>query len=647
MPTRPPAKSNTSLSEPSLDSIDVLAGAKKILGAARIPFEERPRVRDFFAYGELVASVAKDLTSKQKEALGFPFKDWAIGFRKLYDDFDALVAADPGMLYEPANPASLAFHCSPAYIRYFRAGNRTSKTQSGYMEHYLTVTGQHKWRPTNYPPVSTFIVAGLPFTSYAGAVFSKKFLTGEDSNPLSPLFPEGGKWLYHYDSRTYTITIACPDCANAHRAQSCKHAKSSIQLLSNEKSWEDLQGAAYTLGHFDEHVDEGFFDEARQRTKTTRGGIIVTGTPLHGFEAWEHRRLTSVFEEGPPTNLVNAKDPKSRPIISLHQCSMYQGGLVPKEDIDMEAALMDEFERDARIYGIPAPLAKNPVFDREALKNMKAKCRPAMRGTLHCDKVLTEIQEPTDVQFFSDISGPMRVWKQPEEGEIYIVAVDTASGLTDRVDKGLLKRDGDASCASVLRVFPHGLGLGLEMVAQYHGWLTPYEYATEVMKLAVKYNGALTVVELTGGLGLAVMQRLKNDFFYWNLYREPSNLANVKFRLDPKLGVDTSATTKPFMVACLKQFIREGRLSVYDEATIGEFTAFEQITVGAGGAVLSQPKYMGAGGAKDDRVMSLAIACSVTVSSPHLVFQAEYAKENRPEGPKVSKDMAGFKANDD
>ena len=627
-----------------MTELETLAHARHILRAARIPAGEVPPQKDFLVYGEIVAAAARDLTERQRAKLEFPLKDWAVAFRQLYDNWGDLIAADPMLAYEPANPTALAFHSSPAYIRYFRAGNRTSKTQSGFSEHYLVTTGQHRWKKLAPPPASTFIVAGLPFTSYADGVFARKFLTGEDRNPLSPMFPEGGKWFYHYDPRTYTITVACPPCANSGKAGTCRHPKSTIKLFSNENSWEVLQGAAYTLGHFDEHVDEAFFDEARQRTKTTGGCIIVTGTPLHGFEAWEHRRLTSVFLDGPPANLVVPSNPNSAPIVSLHRCSMYEGNLVPKEQIDMEAALMDEFEREARIHGNPSPLAENPVFDRESISVLKKACRAPTRGTLQTEKLLDELQVPTDVQFFSDLTGPLRVWKAPEEGEVYLMAVDTASGLTERVVKGLIKRDGDASCASVLRVFPHGIGIGLEMVAQYHGWLTPYDYATEVMKLAVKYNGALAVVELTGGLGLAVMQRLKNDFHYWNLYREPVNLANVKFRLDARLGVDTSATTKPFMVACLKQFIREGRLSIYDDATIEELNAFEQVTMGAGGATLSQPKYMGAGGAKDDRVMSLAIGCAVAISSPHLLFLSEHAQTAKPEGPAQSRDMSGFKA---
>lgn len=627
-----------------LEHRQALEYAKRILTKAKVPAEEVPRVSDFLKYAEVVAHAASSIPTKQREKLPFDFKDWALSWRDLHERWNRVVEADPMVAYEPANPASLAFHSSPAYIRYFRAGNRTSKTQSGYAEHYLVTTGQHRWRNFTYPPISTFIVAGLPFTSYSDGVFARKFLTGEDKNPLSPMFPEGGKWFYHYDERSHCITIACPQCAAKGAAGSCKHPKSTIKLFSNENSWEVLQGAAYTLGHFDEHVDESFFDEARQRTKTTGGCIIVTGTPLHGFEAWEHRRLTSVFTDGPPANLVDPTDPESNPIVSLHKCSMYEGGLVPKADIDMEASLMDEFEREARINGNPAPLTKNPVFDREATARLKKGCKPPMRATLFVKPEidLTKLQNPADVEIHSGLVGPLRIWKPPVEGEVYVVAVDTASGLTERVEKGLHKRDGDASCASVLRVFPMGLGMGLEMVAQWHGWLTPYDYATEVFKLAVKYNGALTVVELTGGLGLAVMQRLKNDFFYWNLYREPTDLAAVNFKLDARLGVDTSATTKPYMVACLKDFIRKGRLLLYDDATIEELNAFEQVTTGAGGAILEKARYMGAGGAKDDRVMSLAIGCSVAQSSPHLLFVAAAAEETKSEAPSASKDMGAL-----
>lgn len=623
---------------------EALAGAKVITSLARV--KNLPTLRNFLEYGQVVAYAAKGLTPKQQERLGFNFLDWAETWRSLYDDFDALVQADPMLLYEPANQAALEFHQSKAYVRYFRAGNRTSKTQSGYAEHYLVTTGQHKWRAFPPPPASTFIVAGLPFTTYAPGVFQKKFLDGEDANPLSPMFPIGGKWFYHYDERQHCITIACPGCAHSGKASTCPHPKSSIRLFSNDNGWEVLQGAAYQLGHFDEHVDEDFFNEARQRTKTVPGGcLLVTGTPLHGFEAWEHRKLTAIVEEGGLINKVDPANPDSVPLVSLHMVDQFTAGLVPHADIKMEMSFMDKFEVDSRVYGKPAPLAKNPVFDRFALQEMEQGVCTPQRGSMLCERAFQELgPEDTDgIEFSPNLDGPFRIWHMPQSGETYIAAIDTAGGLSERTarkkgDSFSTERTGDASCCSILRVYAEGLHTRLEMVAQWHGWLTPYDYADEVFKVCAFYNSALAVIEVTGGLGLAVVQRLKNDHCYWNIYRDAQDRAAVEFRPDNRMGVDTNMTTKPFMISALKQFIKERKLKIYDSATIQELTSFEQEDTGKGGSLLAQPKYRGAGGAKDDRVMSLAIGSATAITYAPILLQLVYNTENKNRA-KVSKDM--------
>lgn len=297
---------------------------------------------------------------------------WAEAFRKLYDNFDRIVEADPMVLYQPANRAAQEFHSSDAFIRYFRAGNRTSKTQSGYAEHYFLTTNQNKWRYFPNAAHSTFII-GVNFSKYCPAVFEKKFLTGEQGNPLSPMFPKGGKWLHKYDERRHEIQIACSKCANAGKAATCPHQKSTIRLFSDTEGWEVLQGGAYMLGHFDEHIDEDFFNEAIQRLQTAgrQSCLLVTGTPLHGFEAWEHRRLTQLHNEGPPQNRVDPDNSESAPFVSLHEIDQFEAGLVPHERIKMSMTIMDEFEVESRVYGRPAPLAKNPVFDRRALADMR------------------------------------------------------------------------------------------------------------------------------------------------------------------------------------------------------------------------------------------------------------------------------------
>src|SRR3989304_3749050 len=125
---------------------------------------------------------------------------------------------DPMSIYLPAHDVALDFHKSTAFIRYFRGGNRISKTESGCADNYWMTTNQHPYRQTCAIPASTFIV-GSNFAQYGEAVFQKKYLTGEPGNPLSPVFPEGGKWLHHYNEKKHLITIACPRCADAGKAR--------------------------------------------------------------------------------------------------------------------------------------------------------------------------------------------------------------------------------------------------------------------------------------------------------------------------------------------------------------------------------------------------------------------------------------------
>lgn len=530
------------------------------------------------------------------------------GLKALSDDFEAIVAADPMMLYSPANRASLAFHSSDAYVRYFRAGNRTSKTQSGYAEHYLIATDQHRWRDFPTPPAQTFIV-GMNFSKYGPSVFERKFITGEDGNPLSPMFPKGGKWFYHYDERKKIITIACPACANAGKSASCPHPKSTITLFSDVEGWEVLQGGQYRLGHFDEHINEEFFNESIQRTQTVRGGcLIVTGTPLHGEEAWEQRRLTSIYEKGGPENRVNPEDKRSPLFVELFEIDQFEAGLVPHDRIKMSMKAMDEFEIESRVYGKPAPLAKNPVFDRRKLAAMRETCTDPWRGHLHTAENLEEVTDLSEFTLEEQETGPLRVWEEPDIHSFYIVGVDTAKGLY----AGDTRKSGDYSAACVLKVIKKGNGIALELVAQYHGHINPFDYAAEVFKLCVWYNSALAVIELTGGYGEAVMLRMREEFHYWNFYKDRS-MAHSSATYNPghRLGVDTNKRTKPYMVAALQQFVADDAIKIACKSTIQEMVAYEQERTDSGLSV----RYRGVGGTHDDRVMALVIAASVAVDA--------------------------------
>ena len=589
-----------------MDEHEALAKASEILRGAGL----KPALQDypgFLQYSTAVAAV-KEWSPKTKDNIPW-LMDWAKTWRRLRDEFSKIVEADPMILYQPANRAAEEFHSSSAFVRYFRSGNRTSKTQSGYAEHYFIGTNQHRWRHFPDGAHASFIV-GVNFSKYCPAVFEAKFLRGEEGNPLSPMFPLGGKWFNRYDERRHVITLACPQCAVAGNAGTCKHKKSTIRLFSDQEGWEVLQGAAYILGHFDEHIGEDFFNEAIQRTQTAGPStcLIVTGTPLHGHEAWEHQRLTKLHLEGVPSNRVDPENPDSAQFVSLHEIDQFEAGLIPHEKIRMTMKIMDEFEIESRVYGRPAPLAKNPVFDRKVLAEMREEVIGAARGNLRVydDTSVFEISETTLIDFAPDNEGPLRVWYPPVPGCQYIIAVDTAKGLAG----------GDASCASVLEYYRSGISPRLRLVAQYHGWINPLDYAYEVFKLAVHYNSALVAIELTGGYGEAVMLRMRQDYCYWNLFRDEANRAQAEHSMDSRFGVETNMRTKPFMVAALQQFVKDRAIEVPCEATITEMVAFEQERTQSG----LTTRYRGVGGSHDDRVMSLVIGASVALTSQVIDF---------------------------
>lgn len=594
-----------------MNSNEAMAKARQLAVAAKIKTPEE----NFLDYSEDVAYAVRSLTNEQKESLPW-LREWVIAWKKLRDEYDRRIEEDPMIMYKPAHNVSLEFHKSPAFIRYFRAGNRTSKTMSGYAEHYFVTTGQHKWRWFPEPgksKIATFII-GLAYSKYAPGVFEAKMLKGEPDkeNPLTPMFPIGGKWFNHYSEKTKVLKIACPECAEAGKAQTCTHKRAEIRLFSDEGGWEVLQGAQYNLGHFDEHIPEEFFSEARIRLSNVKdSSMIVTGTPLHGPEAWEQRILAKLFENGPPQNV----DGNGKPIVTMHQISMYDAGLVDHDKIDSEVKLLDHFEVQARVYGKPTALAKNPVFDRKVLAEMLDEAQPPSRGHLRVtdDIVLEEELSPEYLEFNEQSSGPLRVWDSPASDGQYIIGVDTARGLTDR----------DPSAASVVRVKSYGVNVTLGLVAQYHGWINPIDYAEELFKLAIYYNSALVSIELTGGFGEATMLKLRQEFAYWNIFRDESNHAQANHRMSGRFGVETNMRTKPFMISSLQRFVKDRSISIPCSATIGEMTAYEQERTQKG----THTRFAGASGSHDDRVMSLVIAAATAVSSPHLFSMGEGEKK--------------------
>ena len=586
-----------------LDSAQVIFHCRRIVDEARSTAPDLPLFDslDFLDGGLLVRDIVKTWNDAKREENPL-LKDFLLGLQDLESDYETRVAADPMIRYKPAHEVALAFHLSPAKVRYNCSANRTSKTQTGYSEHYFVVTGWHPYRSYRLPPAATFII-GVNFSQYCPGVFERKMILGEPGNPLSPMFPEEGKWFYHYDDRKHILTIACHTCANASRARACRHPKSTIQLFSDESSSgpDALQGAQYNLGHFDEHIGEEYFDEAMERLKSVPlSGMILTGTPLLGKGSWEYKRLTSLYLRGPRANTIPGTD---KPYVSVHTITQIEAGIVPQEEIEASKLTMDPVEQEARLYGRPALDAKRSVFDRVALHELEGKIQSPAYGEVRPSDSQTAAQpkvflgQPWRVpQYFNQQrEGRLAIWELPKVGAQYIIGADGAAGLAT----------GDFSCASVLEVPT------FRLVAQLHGHIGPLDYAMDLARLGLLYNEALLAVE-RNSFGMATITRLRMELGYPNLFRELTDTTQAEFAADPVYGIDTNVRTKGQMVSCLAHVVKERQITIPCGETLEEMRAFGQEVTQSGLSV----RIRGQGGAHDDRVMSLIFAVFVALTYP-------------------------------
>jgi hypothetical protein len=611
--------------------------AKALVEAAGLQ-DQVLTVENFLDYADRLRDIIFDLPKKEQDDP--TLRDFAMTLRRLRDDFEDEVSGDPMCVYKPKHSVARAFHQSQARIRYYFGAYRTAKTTSGMAEVYWTVTGQHPYRPQVPQPAQVAIV-GVDYAHYAPMVFEKKYIKGEGANTLSPVFPEGGKWLYRYDDRKKIIEIACNECAEAGKAGACVHLKRTIILFSDEGDAEAMQGAQYAGIQLDEQIDEEYYTIGRDRIKTVPNSwLIATETPKRGKAFWTQRRLVPLAKSGeviPETDI---------PICETFQIDQFQAGLVPHNEIVASMADMPDSQIRVRIFGEPMVSLESMIFDPDVLEAMRKRdVKKPTRGELYLEvdvgeeeKILSvDYTEKTQRQLLEQASGDttcafsrmtngnLRVWQEPMEYTQYIIGADVAHGLTNR----------DASCADVLRLEPLGDIIQMEQVAQYHGWVNPMLYAEELFKLGLYYSRPpeyypWLVVERNGP-GLEVIQCLI-DMGCWFIFQDITSGAQVKFQLQSRYGVGTTIASKPVLISVLQGVVRAYKhgtqaLVVHSEETIDEMESYIQEETEKGNV-----RFLAESG-HDDRVMSLAVGAYGVRSFPifdwerHGIWQSQLRRE--------------------
>jgi hypothetical protein len=252
------------------------------------------------------------------------------------------------------------------------------------------------------------------------------------------------------------------------------------------------------------------------------------------------------------------------------------------------------------------------------MPNIKA---PELIGDLRgkCD---TGADSLLDLSFEEQNGGLLKVWSKPDTlsphiPDRYVTAVDVG-GTTERSDY------------SVISVVDAYSPLGqLEVVAQWRGHIDHDLLAWKSAQIAKWYCGSLLVFERNSfdgseGDSEYILNEIGND--YNNLYRRGTTPSGA---IDNRPGFHTNRKTKPELVNCLRQLLRDGRFIEHDSDSLAEMSAYE---VKPGG------RYGARRGMHDDILMSRAIALFVSYYSS-TDYCKRYAKADKPDPALAPKEV--------
>ena len=224
-------------------------------------------------------------------------------------------------------------------------------------------------------------------------------------------------------------------------------------------------------------------------------------------------------------------------------------------------------------------------------------------GNVVDDEYITYQEENyvKDPEFSAEVEKSMWIWKKPEVGHKYIMGVEVRRG------------DGKDSSTIVILDFEN-----LEQVAEFQFKLPPDMLAEIVYKYGVMYN-AYTIVDITGGMGVAtVLKLLEMDYKYLH-YDDPKSrklsdkYAKMRYKEGEKVPGFNVGNTRLQMVSELEEHIRENKTLVRSQRMISELRTFVYKN--------GRPDHME--GYHDDIIMAFAMCIFVVQTSFKKLEQVE------------------------
>jgi len=190
--------------------------------------------------------------------------------------------------------------------------------------------------------------------------------------------------------------------------------------------------------------------------------------------------------------------------------------------------------------------------------------------------------DPASKMFDENKEGSLHIYQFPTWSDPYVIAADVSLGVGQ-----------DYSAAVVINKH-------YEIVAHYrNNKIDPSMWGDVLFYLGRYYNNALLAVE-SNSMGIATLQKLDSTG-YVNLYRQ-TKIANVSSEEGVRLGFRTTSSTKPAIIANLKNLIENEEILIPSNQIIKELKDYISTDTG---------KTEAAPNCYDDSVIALAIACEV------------------------------------
>lgn len=224
-------------------------------------------------------------------------------------------------------------------------------------------------------------------------------------------------------------------------------------------------------------------------------------------------------------------------------------------------------------------------------------------GNVVDDEFITYHEENyvKDPEFAAEVEKSMWIWKKPEVGHKYIMGVDVSRG------------DGKDSSTIVILDFEN-----LEQVAEFKYKLPPDMLAEIVYKYGNMYN-AYTIIDITGGMGVATVLKLMEMDYKYLHYDDPKSrklsekYAKTVYKEGDKVPGFNVGNTRLQMVSELEEHIRENKTIIRSQRMISELRTFVYKN--------GRPDHME--GYHDDIIMACAMCIFVVQTSFKKLEQVE------------------------